>query len=393
MSDRHIPLSVPSIQGNEWTYIKECLDTEWVSSAGKYVNIFEKKISDYTGAKHAVAVVNGTAALHVSLIVAGIVPGDEVIVPTLTFIAPVNAVVYAGARPVFMDCDEFYNIGAAKTIEFITEKTEYRDGHSYNKGSGRRVAAIIPVHIFGHAVGMDELSSVCRERNIKIIEDATESLGSRYTQGSFAGRHTGTVGDLGCYSFNGNKIITTGGGGMIVTDNGEYAERARYLSTQAKDDPVRYIHGAVGYNYRLTDIHSALGVSQLHKLDGFIERRREIAASYSTAFGDSPFFDVPVEKSYAKSSWHLYPIRLKDEFKHKKTMVFERLRQRGLGVQVHYIPVHLQPYYQHLGYKQGLCPNAEDFYQKEISLPLYPSMADGDIEYTIETVISVFREI
>ncbi|MCK4815244.1 aminotransferase class I/II-fold pyridoxal phosphate-dependent enzyme, partial [bacterium] len=255
-----IPISVPTIQGNEWKYIKECLDTGWVSSAGKYVDKFEEEICRFTGTKYAVACVNGTAALHVSLRLVGVQPTDEVIVPTLTFISPVNAVRYLNAEPIFMDADDYYNIDAQKTIRFIKDESEFKNGFSYNKKTGKRISAIIPVHVFGNAVNLEELTAICTERNIKVIEDATESLGTIYTKGRFTGKHTGTTGDIGCFSFNGNKIITTGGGGMIVTNNEEYAKRARYLTTQAKDDQVRYVHNEIGYNYRLTNIQAALGV-------------------------------------------------------------------------------------------------------------------------------------
>ncbi len=331
MSDRLIPLSVPSIQGNEWKYVKECLDTEWVSSAGSYVNAFEEKICEYTGAKHAVAVVNGSAALHISLIVAGVLPGDEVIVPTLTFIAPVNTIVYAGARPVFMDSDEFYNIDATKTLEFIREKTELRDGYSYNKETERRVSAIIPVHIFGNAVWMEELVEVCGERNIRIIEDATESLGTFYTSGKFTDRHTGTIGDIGCYSFNGNKIITTGGGGMIVTDNAEYAERIRYLSTQAKDDPVRYIHSETGYNYRLTNVQAAIGVAQLEKLPEYIEKKKSNFARYKEAINSIDGLHLAEVPGYADQNHWFYSLQIdQDRYSRDREGLMEHLASNSI---------------------------------------------------------------
>ncbi len=277
-----IPLSVPSIQGNEWKYIKECLDTEWVSSAGKYVNLFEQKVCEFTGAKYAVSCVNGTAALQVALQIVGVKPKDEVIVPTLTFISPVNVVKYLNAEPIFMDCDAYYNIDVDKTIQFLEQETETRSviarsgatRQSYfcfNKKTGHRISAIIPVHIFGNACNLEKLIPICKERNIRIIEDATESLGTYYTKVKYKNKYTGTIGDIGCYSFNGNKIITTGGGGMIVTDNKEYADKARYLTTQAKDDEVRYIHNEIGYNFRLTNIQAAMGVAQLEQLPEFLK--------------------------------------------------------------------------------------------------------------------------
>ena len=255
-----IPLSVPHINGNEWKYVKECLDTEWVSSVGKYVNLFEEKIAEYTGSKFAIACVNGTSAIHVSLRLAGVQPGDEVIVPSLTFIAPVNAITYNGAIPVFMDADKFYNIDVQKTIEFILNETEissHKPLITVNRKSGNRISAIVPVHIWGNAVMLDELSPLCQERGITIVEDASESLGSIYNVGENSGKHTGTIGKLGCLSYNGNKIITTGGGGMILTDDEILAEKARYLTTQAKDDPLRYVHHEIGYN-------SVCPISRLH---------------------------------------------------------------------------------------------------------------------------------
>jgi aminotransferase in exopolysaccharide biosynthesis len=268
-SNSFIPLSVPVIQGNEWAYVKECLDTGWVSSAGKFVDRFEQETSQFTGAKYAVACATGTAALHVALRIAGVTTGDEVIVPTVTFIASINSVRYVDAHPVFMDCDEHYNLDTEKTRDFIHQETVFKNGHTYNRQTNRRITAVMPVHVFGNAVWLDELLPLCRERNIKVIEDAAESIGTKYTTGQFKGRHTGTVGDIGCLSFNGNKIITTGGGGMILTDHREYADRAKYLTTQAKDDEVRFVHNDVGYNYRLTNVQAAIGVAQLEHYSAY----------------------------------------------------------------------------------------------------------------------------
>jgi len=223
---------------------------------------------------------NGTSALQVSLRLAGVEPDDEVIVPTLTFIAPINAIAYNGAKAVFMDADEYYNIDSNKTIEFIKNETVFKDGFTYNKSTNKKISAIIPVHVWGNAVQLEELVPLCKKRNIAVVEDASESLGTLYTSGKFSGKHTGTIGKLGCLSFNGNKIITTGGGGMILTDDGKLAEKARYLSTQAKDDPVRYIHHEIGYNFRLTNIQAALGVAQLEQLSEFLKRKKDIHQKY-----------------------------------------------------------------------------------------------------------------
>ena len=275
-----IPLSVPSLKGNEWKYVKECIETEWVSSAGKYVDLFEQNILEYTGSKYAVACVNGTAAIQVSLRLACVKPGDEVIVPTLTFIAPINAVAYNNATPVFMDADNYYNIDIEKTIEFIKTETVYKKDFTYNKITDKKISAILPVHMWGNACLLDELYELCRERNIVIVEDASESLGTFYNDGKFKSKHTGTIGKLGCISFNGNKIITTGGGGMILTDDEALAEKAKYLTTQAKDDPIRYVHDEIGYNFRLTNIQAALGVAQLEQLPDILKRKKEIHHFY-----------------------------------------------------------------------------------------------------------------
>ena len=249
--NQYIPLCVPSLKGNELKYVKECIDTEWVSSAGLYVEKFELAVAKYTNTKFAIACINGTSALQVSLRIAGVKPNDEVIAPTLTFIAPINAIMYNHANPIFMDSDRYYNLHADKVISFIKNETFYKNGFSYNKSTDKRVSAILPVHVWGNACFLDDLVLLCNERNISIIEDASESLGTYYKEGNYIGKHTGTIGTLGCISFNGNKIITSGGGGIILTDDEKLAAKARYLTTQAKDDPVRYRHDEIGYNFRL----------------------------------------------------------------------------------------------------------------------------------------------
>ena len=262
-----IPLSVPSIKGNEWEYIKECLDTEWVSSAGKYVELFEDKIAEYTSSKYAVACVNGTSALQVSLKLAGVEPKDEVIVPTLTFVAPINTVAYCNAAPIFMDSDDYHNIDIQKTIEFLKNETVFKNGYTYNKLTNKKISAIVAVHVWGNAVWLDELHGICDEKNIVIVEDASESLGSFYIKGNFKNNHTGSIGKLGCISFNGNKIITTGGGGMLLTNDKILAQKAKHITTTSKvKHKWAFEHDEVGYNYRLPNLNAALGLAQLEQL-------------------------------------------------------------------------------------------------------------------------------
>ena len=282
MSDDFIPLCVPEIRGNEWTYVKECLDTGWVSSVGSYVDRFERMVADRVGARFGVATVNGTSALHTALLVAGVKPDEEVLVSTLTFIAPANAIRYAAAWPVFIDAEpDYWQMDVDKVRCFLEEECRWEHGKLHNKATGRRVAALLPVHVLGHPVDMAPLVALARKYQLPVIEDATESLGATYR-----GTPVGHLGDIACFSFNGNKILTTGGGGVIVTDNETWATRAKYLTTQAKDDPVEYIHHEIGYNYRLTNIQAAMGCAQMEQLDGYIAAKRGIAERYAAALGE-----------------------------------------------------------------------------------------------------------
>ncbi|MEZ4731762.1 MAG: aminotransferase class I/II-fold pyridoxal phosphate-dependent enzyme [Caldilineaceae bacterium] len=261
MPSNFIPLCVPEIRGKEWQYIKECLDSGWVSSVGAYVERFEQMVADYVGAKYAVATVNGTAALHIALLVAGVQPGDEVITSDLTFIAPINAIRYVGAYPVLMDAEpHYFQIDVQKVSDFIQQECRWQNGRLWNKRTQRPVTAILPVHILGHPIDIDPLIALAQEYNLRLIEDATESLGALYK-----GRKLGHLGEVACFSFNGNKLITTGGGGMIVTDDEAWASKAKYLTTQAKDDAIEFIHGEIGYNYRLTNIQAAMAARRWNR--------------------------------------------------------------------------------------------------------------------------------
>lgn len=373
--NEYIPLSVPLINGNEWKYIKECLDTGWVSSAGKYVNLFEQKIAEYTGAKYAIACVNGTSALHVSLGLAGVEQGDEVIVPTITFIAPINAVRYLYADPIFMDADDYFNIDSEKTIEFITKETKFKSGYTINKKTGKKIKAIIPVHVFGNAVWLDDLYEICKDRNIKIIEDASESLGTRYIKGRFKGKHTGTIGDFGCISFNGNKIITTGGGGMILTNNKKLAEKAKYITTQAKDDDEKYIHNEIGYNYRLTNIQAALGVAQLENLDKFIKIKNSNYVLYKNNLKDSKFVSLNKSPDYATCNKWLYSVRIN---KQKLLCSSKKLKEKNIQSRPVWFLNHLQKMYKECQtYK---ITNAEKLVAETLCIPSSASLRRKEIE-------------
>jgi perosamine synthetase len=382
MPDYLIPLSVPNIHGNEWQYLKECLDTEWVSSAGKYVDFFEQKIAEYTGAKYAVSCVNGTSALQVALQLAEVRPGDEVIVPTLTFIASVNAVAYNGATPVFMDADRYYNIDVEKTTQFINTETKFRDGATYNKSTGNRIAAIMPVHVWGNAALLEELVPICEARNIALVEDASESLGTYYRTGNHSGRHTGTVGRLGCLSFNGNKIITTGGGGMILTDNEQLAEKARYLTTQAKDDSKRFIHHEIGYNFRLTNIQAALGVAQLEMLAGFLERKREIYDQYRSALKGLDGLSIAEVPDYADNNHWMNVLQIDSgAFGEDREALMGRLEANGIETRPVWALNHTQKPYKNC--QIYLIERAEGLLNNSLCLPSSTNLSDEDLHVVV----------
>ncbi len=359
-----IPLSVPELRGNEWKYLKECLDTNWVSSAGPFVDRFEEMVARCVGAKHAVATVNGTAALHVALLVAGVQPDDEVLVSDLTFIAPANAVRYVGAWPVFVDAEpQYWQMDTEKLARFLDTECRWRGETLVNKRTGRRVKAVLPVHILGHSCDMDHIVEAARKYQLVVIEDATESLGAKYK-----GRMVGRLGDIACFSFNGNKLITTGGGGMIVTGRQDWAARARYLTTQAKDHPEEYIHNEIGYNYRLTNLQAALGCAQIELLDEFVKTKRAIASAYQKAFTGIRGLTVPDEAPWAFSTYWLYTI-LVDEVAFgmdsraiMRALARERIQSRPLWQPMHQSPAHRSG-------QSTDCPTAERLYREALSLP------------------------
>jgi perosamine synthetase len=308
-SEELIPLHVPRFIGNEKKYLDECIDTNFVSSVGKFVTRFEEMVAAYTGARRAVVCVNGTQALYLSLKICGVKPEDEVITQPLTFIATVNAISYTGAKPVFVDVDlSTMGLSPDKLEHFIHENTVQKaDGFTYNKMTGKKISACVPMHTFGHPVRIDEIVGICQKYNIVLVEDAAESLGSKYKA-----QHTGTFGKLGILSFNGNKTITTGGGGMILTMDEELGKLAKHLTTQAKvPHPWEFIHDQVGFNYRMPNINAALGVAQLEKLDLFIAKKRELASKYHTFFDHIGITSFR-EPEHAFSNYWLNTIFLKD---------------------------------------------------------------------------------
>jgi len=333
---RRIALSEPVMAGNEWKYIKECIDTGWVSSAGKFVDSFAEKFAEYVSVSHAVPVVNGTAALHISLIALGLGPDEEVLVPTLTFAATANAVVYCNAQPVFMDvAEDTLGLDIQKVEDFLTKECSWVKGCLVNKSTNCKVRGIIPVHLYGHPVDMDPIIYLADKYNLFIVEDAAEALGSRYR-----GKSAGTLGSTGAFSFNGNKLITTGGGGMVATEDAELAERVKYLTTQAKAPGPVYYHTDIGYNYRLNNIQAAMGLAQLEKIHEFIARRRAITQYYQEQLADVEGITVGSEMKWAWSNCWLSWILVEADYGTSKDELLRDFNGKGIGARVFYTAAH-----------------------------------------------------
>lgn len=344
---------------------------------GPKIAEFERAIANYVGAKYAVAFCNGTAALHGACFAAGIGEGDEVITTPITFAASANCVRYVGGTVVFADIDaETYNISPSEIERNITSKTK----------------AIIPVDFTGQPADMDAINKIAMKHNLVVIEDGAHSLGAMYK-----GRKVGTLADMTIFSFHPVKPITTAEGGIIVTDHEEYYQRLlRFRSHGIEKTPYSLEQGDwyyemtdLGYNYRMTDLQAALGISQLKKIDSFIKRRREIVEMYNEAFLDSSKITVPKQLDGAESGWHLYMIQLDETINRKE--VFVNMREQNIGVHVHYIPVYWHPYYQQLGYEKGLCPVAEKWYEQALTLPIHPSLSGAEVEYIINMILTLIN--
>lgn len=371
----YIPYGRQCIEQDDIDAVVEVLRSDYVTT-GPAVTDFEKAVAEYTGAKYAVAVANGTAALHVACLAAGLKKGDEVITTPITFAASANCALYCGATPVFADIEaDTYNIDPAEIEKKITERTK----------------AIIAVHFTGQPCKMDEIHAIAKKHNLLVIEDAAHALGADYK-----GKKIGSISDMTTFSFHPVKHITTGEGGMITTNNKELYERlvlfrshgiTRNEEMMTKNEGGWYYEQLdLGYNYRITDIQCALGISQMKKLDRFVARRREIAARYDKAFAEIENIITPKQEEGCNNSWHLYVIQVVNK---ERKEVFDRLRANNIGVNVHYIPVYKHPYYQENGYREVCCKNGEQYYERAISLPMYPLLSDEEQDYVIEMVKNI----
>lgn len=380
-----IPLCVPSLKGNELRYVSECIQTEWISSAGSFVDRFEKEVGNYLGSPFSIACINGTAALHISLLLSGVGAEDEVIIPTLTFIAPVNAVHYLGAYPVFMDCDDHLNLDAEKLERFLSEECLMTSAGLINKLTRRRIRAILPVHVYGNPCDLESINRLADQFQLALIEDSTESLGSFYKNWNGEKRYTGTLGDFGSLSFNGNKLITTGGGGMIFTSDQKLAERARYLTTQAKDDAVRFIHHEVGFNYRLTNIQAAIGCAQLERVNEFIEIKRKNFSIYRECLLDTEGLSWIEEPTYGYSNrWHYTLVVNEKKFHQSAEDISKRLAQNKIETRPIWELNHRQkPYLNSQSYK---VEKAIEYHQNSLNLPCSVSLSPSLIPEICELI-------
>ena len=388
--ERFIPLSIPNFEGNERKYVDDAIDQGWVSTGGAYINQLEAKMAEFLHTEEIAACQSGTAGLHLALIDAGVTLGDMVIVPTLTFIAAVNPVKYQFAEPVFMDCDDSLCMDPEKLAAFCDQECEYKDGKLIHKESQKHVKALVVVHVFGNLADMEHIMEIADKYQIKVIEDATEALGTCYTSGKYAGKYAGTIGDYGAFSFNGNKIITTGGGGAVTARNPESVEHIRYLSTQAKDDVHYYIHNEVGYNYRMTNVQAALGVAQMEELPEFISRKQKNYMMYQHLFMDYELgFLMPFREGTSSNHW-FYSLRI-NRAKVKASMreIITALEEHGVQTRAIWGLIHEQKPYREAHTYQ--VEKALDYSKCILNLPCSTQITEEEIAYVVKQVKMVLQ--
>lgn len=360
-----ISLYKPSLSGNEKKYVNECLDSTWISSKGKFISLFEQKFAEYVGINHAVTVCNGTVALHVALLALGIGPGDEVIVPTLTYIASVNAITYTGAKPIFVDS---------------LQSNWQMDPNDIEAKLSKRTRAIMVVHLYGHPCDMDAIMDIARKNNLYVIEDCAEAIGSR-----FEGQHVGTFGDIATFSFYGNKTITTGEGGMVVTSDKKIFQKIFHLKGQGLAEGREYWHDIIGYNYRMTNICAAIGLAQLEQVETFLTKKRQIANWYSQEFAACPDIKFQPEIGDVYNSYWMCSILIDDS--NKRDALRSRLVEKGIETRPFFWPVHLMPMY----YQNEHFPVAEELATRGINLPSYPMLTKEQVHFIASEIIREIR--
>lgn len=382
MNEKFIPLSVPNLKGRELEYVIHAVETEWVSTGGPYVNDFERKIAEYAKCEGAVSCQNGTSGLHIALTVCGITRDDEVIVPTLTFIAAVNPVKYIGAEPVFMDCDDSLTMDVDKLRDFCENECSFVEGKLLNNKSGNHVKAIVVVHVFGNMADMEGIMDVADRFNLKVIEDATEAIGTYYLEGRYIGKHAGTIGNVGVYSFNGNKIMTTGGGGMIVSDDMELLKKAKHLTTQAKSDELYYTHDEIGYNYRMTNLQAALGLAQLEQLEKFIQVKKENYDMYKEEIQTIPGLKILDFKANIRPNFWFYALYLESEYVMDRDQTIRYLASKKIQARPIWGLISDQKPYVHS--QTFKIQKASHYLKHVVNIPCSSNLSKEDVKYVVD---------
>ena len=381
---KHISLSVPYLSSKEKKYLSNCIDSNWLSSAGPYVSEFEKKFAQYVGAKYGVACSSGTSALHLSLIALGIGEGDMVIVSSLTFIASVNAIKYVGAEPILVDAEESsWQMDTELVEEFLRKDCYKKENSSFHKKSNKKVAAIIPVHILGHSCDIIKLKDISSKFNIPIIEDAAEAVGV-----TTENKHLGSFGLVGCFSFNGNKTITSGSGGMVVTNSKKIADKLKFLSEQAKSSGLEYIHSEIGYNYRMSNVHAAIGLAQLENIDKILKNKYKIANKYIEELKSIDGVSWVKQQKNSKSSWWLFTIKLESKkFRVNVKTIMKKLNNKGIETRLLWQPMHISIPHRHSIMMGG--KTSVNIYENAISLPSSSGLSNSDQEKVISELKNI----
>ncbi|WP_077597052.1 LegC family aminotransferase [Oceanobacillus kimchii] len=384
MKSSFIPLSVPNLKGNELKYVTKAIEDEWVSTAGPYIESFEKEVARYVNVKGSVAVQNGTSGIHLALKALGVSNEDEVIAPTLTFIAAVNPITYCGASPVFMDSDQSLGLDAIKLRKFLEEECVVNGNNVINKSTNKVIKAIVVVHVFGNMADMEGIMDVADRYKLPVIEDATEAIGTYYTDGSLKGKYAGTIGKIGVFSFNGNKIMTTGGGGMIVSNDVELLNTSKHLSTQAKIDPLYYTHDEVGYNYRMTNIQAALGLAQLEQLEGFIKNKKSNYKYYQDKLESiSGLSLIPFRKETRPNYW-FYGMVISEQYSCNRNELMEKLAKEGIQSRPIWDLIHQQkPYRERQAYQINY---SSKLLNHVINIPCSSNLTEKEIDRVISTL-------
>jgi perosamine synthetase len=387
-----IPLSVPNLKGNELKYVTEAIQTEWVSTGGSYIDMFEEKISNYLNTNGAVACQSGTAGIHLALNLLDITSEDEVIVPTLTFIAAVNPVSYVGASPLFMDCDDSLNMDLGKLELFLSTRCEIRDGKTINIDTNKHIKAVIIVHVFGNMANMEELMRISEKYNLKVVEDATEALGSYCISGQYSNCFAGTIGDIGVFSFNGNKIITSGGGGMLVAKSEKLLKRAKYLSTQAKNNPLFYRHDEIGYNYRMTNLQAAVGLAQLEQLEEFIEIKKKNYFEYAKSIQNIDGMKLLEFNEWTRPNYWFYSIILESVVSGEKLEnIINELQGQGVQTRPVWGLIHMQKPYQDNG--KYFIEKSLDYVNRVINIPCSTNLTFENVNRVVDALLKIRKDI